>query len=116
SVPLAGAPGASAALTVTFDPSATERRALVLTLRDAAIVCATLIAQSRAADEARRLSAQRERALHVVSHELRNLLTVLDGNASLLLASDGRRAPAERIQRTTARMKRLVADLLDVPS
>jgi signal transduction histidine kinase len=66
--------------------------------------------------------ATRDEFLGLVSHDLRNLLGIISGSAQMLAArareqgegdSEGL-AHAERIQRSTARMNRLVGDLLDV--
>lgn len=71
---------------------------------------------------AQRAVAVRERVLAIVSHDLRNQLNVVAGNATLL----GRKIPAnagteiekpvEAIQRTTSNMQHLVSDLLDMAS
>ena len=66
--------------------------------------------------------ALRERVLAIVSHDLRNQLNVVAGNATLLgrkmAATVGTEVerPVETIQRTTSNMQHLVADLLDMAS
>jgi len=61
----------------------------------------------------------RDDVMAIVSHDLRNPLTTISMSASLLLGplSDGnadRIAVALRIQRSAARMNRLISDLIDV--
>ncbi len=66
--------------------------------------------------------ATRDEFLGLVSHDLRNLLGIISGSAQMLAttfreqgkADPGSLAHAERIHRSTARMNRLVGDLLDV--
>ncbi|MGZ9005562.1 MAG: histidine kinase dimerization/phospho-acceptor domain-containing protein [Burkholderiales bacterium] len=67
--------------------------------------------------------SHRDDFMGIVSHDLRNLLGAVAGNATLLLkqASDsdeGRRTAAamERVHRYVARMNRLIGDLIDVVS
>ena len=67
--------------------------------------------------------AHRDDFMGIVSHDLRNLLGGIAGNARLLAreaseSADGGRAAAatERIQRYVARMNRLIGDLVDVVS
>ncbi len=67
--------------------------------------------------------AQRDDFMAMVSHDLRNLLSGVLLNATLIAedaseSDEGRRsvAGAERIQRYVARMNRLIGDLLDVVS
>jgi signal transduction histidine kinase len=65
----------------------------------------------------------REDFMAIVSHDLRSLLGAIALSAELLKSVEGRSDPfvkiidyAERIQRFTARMHRLVGDLMDVAS
>ena len=67
--------------------------------------------------------AHRDDFLGIVSHDLRNLLGGIAGNAALLSkqaskSDEGRRttATAQRIERYVARMNRLIGDLGDVVS
>ena len=66
--------------------------------------------------------ATRDEFLGVVSHDLRNILGAIAMSAAALIARSRGEADAEgarhaeRIQRSTARMNRLVGDLLDVVS
>jgi signal transduction histidine kinase len=67
--------------------------------------------------------ATRDEFLGVVSHDLTNMLSAMVGFAALIVKADaqpGREADvagyAQRIQRSGARMKRLIGDLVDVAS
>jgi signal transduction histidine kinase len=67
--------------------------------------------------------AARDEFLGIVSHDLRNLLNTMNGFASLIasVASTENRGPeiglyAQRIQRSGARMNRLIGDLVDIAS
>jgi signal transduction histidine kinase len=71
-------------------------------------------------EEQRRATAAREQVLSVVAHDLRNPLASIAMDAEMLrhLLDEDEHAPqrraVERIERTTARMHRLIADLLEV--
>lgn len=67
--------------------------------------------------------ATRDEFLSIVSHDLRNLLNAMVGFAALIEQGVSRenhmeevRAQAQRIQRSGARMNRLIGDLIDVAS
>lgn len=67
--------------------------------------------------------ATRDEFLSIVSHDLRNLLSVMVGFAALIEKGVSREdhveevlAQAQRIQRSGARMNRLIGDLIDVAS
>jgi PAS domain S-box-containing protein len=74
--------------------------------------------QSRLYRQAEEASRMRERLLTIVAHDLRNPLGAVIGAAGLLFkradpADTATRRPAEKILRASARMDRLIADLLD---
>lgn len=67
--------------------------------------------------------ATRDDFLGIVSHDLRNMLGAMVGSASLIVRSLAPQTPqgevlahAQRIQRSGARMNRLIGDLVDVAS
>jgi signal transduction histidine kinase len=76
----------------------------------------------RAIDEARAAAVARDEIIAVVSHELRNPLGVIEGNALYIerrLAQPGADAESLRkrfdaIRRARKRMERLISDLLDI--
>jgi signal transduction histidine kinase len=74
--------------------------------------------QARLYREAEEASRMRERLLAIVAHDLRNPLAAVMAGAGLLARRPdaeqaATREPAERILRASARMDRLIADLLD---
>jgi two-component system, chemotaxis family, sensor kinase Cph1 len=81
-----------------------------------------LEAERRARIEAEETVKAREEVMAVVAHDLRNPLGVVGMAAAKLLVADAAKTPervraaAERIQRQTERMARLVTDLADFTS
>jgi PAS domain S-box-containing protein len=74
--------------------------------------------QARLHAQAREASRLRELLLAVVSHDLRNPLSAITAATSVLMKSDSQISPTARrsfetILRSTARMDRLIGDLLD---
>lgn len=79
-----------------------------------------LVAERARSDEA---LATRGEFLGIVSHDLRNMLSSINGFAALIAEEVSRdncveqvRRDAQRIQRAVARMNRLIGDLVDVAS
>src|SRR4029078_10109919 len=67
--------------------------------------------------------ATRDEFLGIVSHDLRNMLGAMVGFAALIAKAEGEEnhkeqvlSHAHRIQRSAARMNRLIGDLVDVAS
>lgn len=76
---------------------------------------------SREREKSDRAVATRDEFLSIVSHDLRNMLSSVTGFATLIAEGLSQDQPAElqharRIQRSGARMNRLVGDLVDVAS
>ena len=70
-------------------------------------------------EQARRAIQSREDLLAVVSHDLRNPLSVILVSATLALHTsppgDTNRRAIEAVRRSALRMDRLISDLLDLP-
>jgi signal transduction histidine kinase/putative methionine-R-sulfoxide reductase with GAF domain len=93
----------------------------VMLAEDLARRIGTAIENAGLYTEAQNAVQLRERVLAVVSHDLRNQLGVIAGNAFMLArqaalseANDVFIKPLDTIQRTAASMERLVGDLLDL--
>ena len=75
-------------------------------------------AAEAASEEARRIGAQQERLVAIVSHDLRNPLAALAGNLGLLTrlgpVSDRQGQVVASMRRTVARMDGMIRDLLDL--
>jgi signal transduction histidine kinase len=82
-----------------------------------AVVAITMLALGAATAERKRALQTRDEVLAMVSHDLRNPLGVITLSATALqhrLTGDAERRPIAAIERATARMGRLVRDLLDL--
>jgi signal transduction histidine kinase len=70
----------------------------------------------RRSDEQRPATRRRDEVLGIVAHDLRNHLNTIRASSkvALLMGDRSARRPVETIERASARMERLIGDLLDV--
>jgi signal transduction histidine kinase len=122
-VPLAARGRVLGALTCVSDPSHEFTADDLAIAEDLARRAATTIDNVRLYDEAQNAARAREEVLAIVSHDLRNPLSVILTGAATQIgrapADDfGRlvRKQAETIQRSAQRMSRLIDDLADISS
>jgi signal transduction histidine kinase len=106
---------------VTSESGRRYSEADLVIAEDLARRAATAIENARLYAESQNAVQLRERVLAIVSHDLRNQLGVIAGNAQILArraldAGSGSPKPLEAIQRTTGSMKHLLSDLLDLAS